>query len=179
MFEGINEYERAFEGYLADNRIDCSAVDQARRGFFNGQKVKTFDFIVYQAGIDRAILAEVKGKKFKGTSLAGMKGFQCWVGIDDVAGLSQWEKMLSDQSCGSVEGLFVFVYEFENIDVENDGLDVYEFQGRQYLFYCVKLSDYARAMKVRSRSWQTVTLAADKFRELAIPLDKVLCGCKD
>jgi len=178
MYEGINDYERAFQGYLADNRIDCRAIDQARRGFFNGQKIKTFDFIVYQVGIDRAILAEVKGKKFKGTSLAGMKGFQCWVGIDDVAGLSNWEKMLSAQSCGNIEGLFVFVYQFENIDVENDGLDVYEFDGHQYLFCCIKLSDYAGAMKLRSPGWQTVTLTADKFRELAIPLDKVLSGCE-
>ena len=179
MHEGINEYERAFKGYLADNRIDCSAVDQAHRGSFNGQKIKTFDFLVYQAGINRAILAEVKGKKFKGTSLAGRKGFECWVGIDDVAGLSQWEKILSTQSCGNVEGLFVFVYQFENIDVENDGLDVYEFAGHQYLFCCIKLSDYAREMKLRSPGWRTVTLAADKFRELAIPLDKVLSPCKD
>ena len=179
MLEGINEYERAFHGYLADNRIVCRAVDQGRRGLINGGKIKSFDFIVYQGDIDRAILAEVKGKKFKGTSLAGMKGFQCWVGMDDVAGLSQWEKVLSERSCGKVEGMFVFVYEFENIDVENDGLDVYEFQGRQYLFCCIKLSDYVREMKLRSRSWQTVTLAADKFRELAIPLDKMLSGCKD
>ena len=179
MREEFNDYERAFAGYLADNRVDCSAVDQGRRRFFNGGKVKSFDYIVYQLGIDRVILAEVKGKKFKGTSLAGMKGFECWVGFDDVAGLIEWEKMLSEECSGTVEGLFVFVYQFENIDVEDDGQCVYEFEGRQYLFYCVRLADYAEAMKVRSPSWETVTLGAAKFRELAMPLDKVLFGGKD
>jgi hypothetical protein len=179
-FEGFNEYERAFEGYLADNRVDCSAVDQGRRRFFRGGKIKSFDFVVYQGDIGRAILAEVKGKKFKGTSLAGMRGFECWVGFDDVTGLTEWEKILSEESSGGpVEGLFVFVYEFENVDVEYDGQAVYEFQGRQYLFYCVRLADYAAAMKVRSASWETVTLGADKFRELAMPLDKVLFGGED
>ena len=92
---------------------------------------------------------------------------------------NSYPSVLFNVATAVVEGMFVFVYEFENIDVENDGLDVYEFQGRQYLFCCIKLSDYAREMKLRSRSWQTVTLAADKFRELAIPLDKMLSGCKD
>ncbi len=184
MRERFNEYERAFEGYLADNRVGYSAVDQCRRGVFGGDKIKSFDFVVEvvrscgESG--KVFIAEVKGKKFKGTSLAKMTGMECWVGFDDVTGLTEWEKLLSAESAGGpVEAVFVFVYGFENFDVEDDGQLVYEFEGRKYLFYCVRLADYAEAMKVRSPGWETVTLGAGKFRELAMPLDKLLFGCEN
>ncbi len=70
--------------------------------------------------------------------------------------------------------VFVFTYRIENIDVDFDGRDTYEFDANRYVFFAVKLDDYRRFMKRRSPKWQTVTLPADKFRKCAIQMQSLL-----
>jgi hypothetical protein len=164
-----NEYEQAFETWLLDNRIQYISVDQRKRKIFARSKIKSFDFLLYRHD-STPVIAEIKGRKFRGASLAGRTGLDSWVTMDDVRGLIRWEQIF-DSSC---EAAFIFAYRFEKIDVEPDGREIYEFGDDRYVFYAILLDDYRDFMTVRSPKWQTVTIPAAKFREFAIPIRKLL-----
>ena len=114
-------------------------------------------------------MAEVKGRIFKGKSFVNKSGFECWVSADDVDSLSRWQDVFGQ----SHESVFVFVYKIEMIDVDFDGHDIYESEGTRYAFFCIKLSDYKKYMKLRSPRWRTVNLPAEKFRQFAVPLQSI------
>jgi hypothetical protein len=164
-----NHYERAFENWLIDNRIQYIAVDDQKRAAFGRSKIKSFDFLLYPRN-QQIIIAEVKGRKFKGTSFAKLTGFECWVTTEDIAGLAKWQEVFGTAHLA----VFVFTYRIENIDVDFDGRDTYEFDANRYVFFAVKLNDYRRFMKRRSPKWQTVTLPADKFRKCAVQMQSLL-----
>ena len=163
-----NHYERAFESWLIENHIKYKTLDQHKRAAFNRSKVKSFDFLIYPAN-QQTVIAEVKGRKFIGTSLAGLTGLECWVTADDVAGLTKWQKIFPDHAAA-----FIFAYKMENVDVDFDGREVFDFDGTRYMFFAVKLTDYIKFMKLRSPKWKTVTLPADKFRKCAVQLQQLL-----
>jgi len=164
-----NHYERAFENWLIDNRIEYESVDEHKRTSFGHSDIKSFDFLLYPP--ERPIvIAEVKGRKFKGTSLAKLAGFECWVTIGDIEGLTRWQRVFGQDR----QAIFVFAYKTENIDVDFDGRDYFDFDSHRYLFFCVKLDDYRKYMKRRSPKWQTVTLPAEKFRDCAVHISDFL-----
>jgi len=132
-------------------------------------KLKSFDFLLYRQNRP-VVIAEVKGRTFKGASFEKLTGFECWVLADDVEGLEQWQKVFGDGH----EAFFVFAYCIENIDVDFDGRGAYELGHRRYIFLTVRLDDYRRFMKLRSPRWRTVTLAADDFRRCAIEIEQLL-----
>jgi len=164
-----NHYERAFENWLLDNRIAYVRADEHKRAPFGRSDIKSFDFLVEASG-GRRIIAEVKGRTFKGASLEKMAGFECWVTAEDVDSLGKWRQILGDGH----QAVFVFAYKIENIDVDFDGMDVLDFDDSRYLIFCVELEDYRRSMKRRSPKWQTVTLPAEKFRQSAVHISKFL-----
>jgi len=164
-----NHYEMAFENWLKDNRIKYTAIDQSKRSALARVSLKSFDFLLYPAE-ESTILAEVKGRIFKGKSLEKLTGLECWVLADDVEGLFQWQKVFGRDCCA----YFVFVYKIENVDVDFDGRDVYEIDLDRYVFFAIRLDDYREAMKLRSPKWRTVTLPAEQFRSCAVPLEKLL-----
>ena len=164
-----NHYERAFENWLLDNRIAYVRADEHKRWPFGRSDIKSFDFLV-EAAEGRTIIAEVKGRTFKGANPAKMAGFECWVTAEDVDALGKWRRVLGD----SHEAVFIFAYKIENVDVDFDGRDVYDFDHNRYIFFAVELEDYRRFMKIRSPKWKTVTLPADKFRKCAIQLQNLL-----
>jgi len=164
-----NHYEQAFENWLIDNRIQYVAVDGHKKAAFERCKIKSFDFLVY-AHSAQTIIAEVKGRKFKGTSFAKLAGLECWVTAEDVDGLANWQKIFG----AGHQAVFVFTYDVEKIDVDFDGRDVFDFKASRYIFFCIKLDDYRRAMKRRSPKWQTVTLPADNFRQCAVEIGELL-----
>ncbi len=163
-----NHYEQAFENWLKDHRIEYVTEYQHERATFRNVEIKSFDFLLYPHS--RPIIVEVKGRTFRGASLAKMAGFECWVTAEDVDGLLTWQKILG----GGHRALFVFAYKMEKIDVDFNGKDVFDFDANRYLFFCVTLEDYRRFMKRRSPKWRTVTLPADKFRQCAKPLSEYL-----
>ena len=163
-----NHYERAFENWLMDRGIEYVAAYQHERATFGHLDIKSFDFLVYPHS--RPIIVEVKGRKFRGTSLAKMAGFECWVTAEDVDGLLTWQQALG----AGHQAVFVFAYKMENIDVDFDGRDVFDFDANRYLFFCVTLEDYRKFMKRRSPKWRTVTLPADRFRQCAKQLGEFL-----
>ena len=166
-----NLYEQAFESFLAENKIPFVWVDQSARPEFLGAAVKNFDFLLYPDS-QYPVLVELKGRTFKGDSLAGLKGLDGWATFEDVQALSQW---LGRFRCDfpAAQAFFVFAFRFANIDVETDGWGVYDYSGERYLFLAVPLEKYAAAMKIRSPKWQTVTLPADDFRHAAVPLNEI------
>jgi hypothetical protein len=164
-----NHYERAFESWLRDNHIKYVAVDEQKRATFARSRIKSFDFLLYPRS-GQIIIAEVKGRSFKGTSLANLTGLECWVTAEDIDGLTHWQQVFGPDH----QAVFVFAYKIENIDVDFDGRDFYDFDENRYIFFCVRLDDYRRFMKRRSPKWQTVTLPADKFRRCAIQMQALL-----
>ncbi|UCG46831.1 MAG: HYExAFE family protein [Phycisphaerales bacterium] len=164
-----NHYERAFENWLIDNRIEYVRADEHRSVVSTKGKVKSFDFLVYRRE-GPVIIVEVKGRRFRGASLEKLAGFECWVTREDVEGLCRWQEAFGR----GYEAAFVFAYKVEKVDVDFDGREVLDFEGRRYVFFCVRLDDYRSSMKQRSPKWRTVTLPAAKFRHCAVHINKML-----
>lgn len=164
-----NHYERAFENWLIDNHIQHICVDDSKRLAFGRSKIKSFDFLLYPRN-QQTIIAEVKGKLFKGTNFAKLAGFECWVTAEDITGLTKWQEIFGQDHLAA----FVFAYKIDKIDVDFDGRSVYDFDANKYIFFAVRLNDYCKFMKRRSPKWQTVTLPADKFRQCAVQMQNLL-----
>lgn len=160
-----NHYERAFQNWLIDHRIKHTALNNQNAIEFGHKGIKSFDFLL-ELENGKKILAEVKGRRFKGISFEKLSSLECWVTAGDIDGLTQWSEILGSD----FKALFVFTYKIENIDVDFDGKEVFEFDSNRYIFFCISLEDYRKFMKQRSPKWQTVTLPADKFREYAVSL---------
>lgn len=162
MNEG-QDYERAFAAWLNEKQMPYRAVDQSRRRQFRRHKIKSFDFAVSTpSGL---LLADVKGRLFRGQSLVGL---QTWVTGEDIEGLLEWRQAVAQrQSC---QAGFVFVYRLTQVDVESDGLSVFEFEGQWYVFLLIELDVYRNNMKRRSPRWNTVYLPAKQFRSAAVSL---------
>ena len=175
MYCRKNHYEQAFESWLEDNHVNYVYIDQHKRQSFSSERVKTFDYLIYPEKPDGPeqlcgpiVIAELKGKIFKSESLAGFRNMECWVSLEDVRGMLKWRQVMgASTAAGIAKAVFVFAYKLECIDVENDGCEIYDFDGQKYVFYCVDLSDYTDNMKLRSRRWQTVNLSAENFRQKA------------
>jgi hypothetical protein len=165
----LNHYERAFENWLIDNRIQYVLVDEQKRTHFGRSKLKSFDFLLYPSN-QQVVIAEVKGRLFKGTSFEKLTGFECWVTTEDIEGLIAWQDVFGPGHLA----VFVFAYKMENIDIDFDGRDFYDFGSDRYVFFAVKLEDYRKFMKRRSPKWRTVTLPAEKFRESAVQMQNLL-----
>ena len=164
----LNHYEQAFGNWLMDNNIRYIEVDEQKRAAFGRNKIKSFDYFVYPPN-QKILVAEVKGRTFHGKSFAGISGFESWVAADDVDSLAAWQQVFGKTHIA----VFIFVYKVEKVDVDFDGCDVYEFNNTKYAFFCIKLTDYQKYIKLRSRRWQTVNLPADKFRKCAVQLQNL------
>ncbi len=164
-----NHYERAFENWLSCNTVQYIVIDESRRVALGRAKLKSFDFLLYPPN-GQVIIAEVKGRAFKGTSFAKLAGFECWVTADDIDGLANWQQVFGPTHTAA----FIFAYKIENIDVDFDGREVFDYNADRYIFFAVKLDDYRQFMKRRSPKWKTVTLPADKFRQCAVQIGELL-----
>jgi len=158
-----NRYERAFESWLRDHHIPYVPSDEHRRLGPSHKSVKNFDFLLFPRP-DRKVIAEVKGRTFDGTTLAGLTGLECWVTVDDLESLQVWRDALGPDH----EAIFVFTYRIAKADVDFDGCEVLALELDRYVFFCVALADYLEHMTRRSPRWRTVTLPADRFRSCAL-----------
>jgi hypothetical protein len=164
-----NHYERAFENWLIDNHIEYVQASDQHKPVFEQSTLKSFDFLLCPSS-GKKIIAEVKGRRFRGTTFEGLARLECWVTTEDVDGLAAWQKTLGPD----YEAAFIFAYRAANIDVDFDGREVFDFDDGRYLFLAVRLADYVKYMKQRSPKWKTVTLAAGKFRLCARPVAEML-----
>ena len=166
-----NHYEKAFENWLIDNHIEYVHAGDQHKPVFEHSELKSFDFLLCPSS-GKKIIAEVKGRHFKGVTLQGLARLECWVTTDDVDGLAAWQKTLG----GDYEATFVFAYRAQNVDVDFDGREVFDFNDDRYLFLAVRLADYIRYMKQRSPKWKTVNLPAEKFRLCAKPVIEMVAS---
>jgi hypothetical protein len=164
-----NHYERAFENWLVDRRIPYVRADEHKRLGLPPQSVKNFDFLLYPPP-DRKLIVEVKGRTFRGATLAGLKGFECWVTADDIESLRTWRQALGPDH----EAVLVFAYRVAKMDVDFNGHSPFRYERERSLFFRIRLDDYCRHMRRRSPKWRTMTLPADKFRQYATDLSSLL-----
>jgi hypothetical protein len=172
--DGQNEYERAFENRLSEQKVRFARVDQSHRCVLGRTDIKTFDYVLYpkEGG---CVLVELKGRVFRGGSLAGRKGLQCWVQGEDVTALEHWRERFAEEMA-EVQAVFVFAYQVEKMAVDCDGLDVYDSGGRRFVFLAIRHEDYRRCMKRRSVRWKTVSLSAADFRQQSFPAEQIWRG---
>ncbi len=167
--ERKNHYETAFKLWLEDKGYAHSHISQTRRLKLTRQSVKSFDYIIDAPG--GSFVVELKGRKFRGSSLENLRGLQNWVTADDVEGLGGWQT-----AAGAASGLFVFCYQLSDYFADTDAHDTIELDGTKYAFIAITLDDYKTHMKPRSPRWQTVYLQAKDFRAIAKRVTDVLDG---
>lgn len=188
-------YEQAFEQYLRVRKIPFVSIEQARRILAGGDDpsnwrvtsdgLKSFDCVIY--GDQENLLVEVKGRRIaprKGrvaprtTQTANSEGtpitlgvppppgrLECWTTLADIASLQRWEQRFGSPFTAVV----VFVYWCEGEPPSALYQEVFEFRKRWYALRAIRVSDYVRAMRVRSTKWGTVDLAPTDFEQLSQP----------
>lgn len=162
-------YDRAFEHYLRANGIPYVAVDEAKRalhGRGGNLKLKSFDFVVYSESGDN-LLIDVKGRKHSGRT---GKSLQNWVTRDDVDSLKQWADIFGR----GFTPAFVFLFWCDAMPPDALFLEVYEFEGRWYSVLAVRVAEYEQFMRRRSAKWDTVSIPAEVFGRLSVPLKQLL-----
>ena len=177
QFEQGNIYEQVFACWLAEHHIRFVEVDQSKRFSHLRQDIKNFDFLVHPDSAN-PLLVEVKGRTFHGASLAGLKGLDGWATFEDVEALGFWLGCFQKEKLAA-RAVFVFVFRLEQIDVETDGLCVYDFGGERFLLLAVPLERYRACMKPRSPKWRTVSVPAQDFRQYAVPVRDIIFVTED
>ena len=165
-------YEAAFEAYLRQRGVPYVAVDEAKKALFSTAKLKSFDFVVYNK-TGPNLLVDVKGRQLK--SAKAKRGFDSWTTERDVEDLMQWEQVFGE----GFKAIFTFIY-WIDAPVETEEKDAaseagrFHHRDRWYLLMGVELTDYRNHMRRRSAKWETVSLAAAAFRQLARPIESWL-----
>lgn len=161
-------YEAAFEDYLQYRGVSYVPVDETRKTLFSGSKIKSFDFLVYPTE-DSHWIVDVKGRSFPYLDEHGRgsgRYWENWVTQADLDGLSEWEAVFGDD----FEARFVFAYHLQGpVDRWPSGRP-HGYQGSNYAFLTIALSDYAKHCRRRSAGWRTVSVPRKTFRELARPV---------
>jgi hypothetical protein len=161
-------YESAFEEYLRKRGIPYVAVDEAKKALFSNAKLKSFDFVVYSKNGPN-LLIDVKGRQLRNS--VSKRGFETWTTERDVEDLMQWEQVFGD----GFKAIFTFIYW---IDGPMEGFapepGMFQHRDKWYLLMGVDLAEYRNHMRRRSAKWETVSLPAEAFRNLARPIDSWL-----
>lgn len=177
-----HHYERAFEGFLRQNRVPYIAVDEAKKALLpDGARlqvssaegggpagppmgIKSFDFVIY--GERQNLLLEVKGRRVpRSLSLATKGRLESWVTLDDVDSLTRWQRLFGP----GFRSAFAFCYWCEAQPPDGLFQQVFEDRGRWYAVRLIATDVYARHMRVRSARWRTVHLSAVEFERLSEP----------
>jgi hypothetical protein len=165
MADRTIHYEAAFEAFLRQRGIPYVAVDEAKKALFANAKLKSFDFVVYSKNGPN-LLIDVKGRQQKDS--ASKRAFESWTTQRDVDDLLQWEQVFGE----GFRAILAFIYWIEAPLTPDRGM--FEHHDRWYLLMGIDLSEYRNHMRRRSPKWETVSLSADDFRQLARPLESWL-----
>jgi hypothetical protein len=158
-------YEAAFEAYLRDRGIPYVAVDEAKKALFANAKLKSFDFVVYSKKGPN-LLIDVKGRQRRDSS--PKRSFESWATERDVADLIQWKQVFGD----GFDAIFAFMYWIDTPLAPGPGM--FQHHERWYMLMGIDLEEYRSHMRRRSPKWETVSLSAEDFRQLARPLENWL-----
>jgi hypothetical protein len=162
-----NHYEVAFEAYLRQLGVGFVAVDEAKRSTLGDSDVKSLDFIVVDAA---KLVVDVKGRKFP-TGSKGTQTWQNWAEESDIDGLTRWARHFGPQ----FRGVLAFVYQIQPLYLlPQNTPDLFVFQSDYYLMRGIEVGEYQQKMRPRSRSWNTVHLPVEAFRQLVRPFSDFL-----
>lgn len=162
MAQRGNHYDAAFEEYLRGQRIPYVSVDEQRRALLEQASLKSMDFIVYAPGA-RNLLVDVKGRKFPSGD-SGHK-WENWATAEDIPSLLTWQDVFGS----NFRALLVFAYDVEGRH-RGEFTELFTWRGREYAFFGVWADEYRAAMRVRSPSWETVSLPSRDFQRLRWPI---------
>jgi hypothetical protein len=142
-------------------------VDEAKKALFEGQSVKSFDFLVYSADGPN-LLVDVKGRKFPDSGRGARRGtstraWENWITRGDVDGLTEWEKVFGTEFVA----LLVFAYWLQGPPQRAPFADVHVFRMRHYAFVGIPLAEYVTGARPRSARWGTIAMPSARFAEAA------------
>lgn len=158
-------YEAAFEDFLRSEGLPYVPVDENRKAIFAGARVKSFDFLVYRRPGETWI-ADVKGRKFPYESPGRRRYWENWLSREDLSGLQQWQSVFGQ----GFTAMFVFAYLLLGPEDRPPTPYVHPFAGHYYAFLTIPAPIYAEHARTRSAKWDTVSMPAKLFRELASPI---------
>lgn len=177
MAQRRHHYEHAFERFLRDRRVPYISVDEARKSLLpatgatqgddGSGSLKNFDFVIYGEGGN--LLVEVKGRRLPQVRLKdgrpGTPRMECWVTRDDIEALRRWGTLFGPE----FEPVIVFMYWCEGVPPDGLFVETIAHRDRWYTLRCIEVESYARAMRVRSPKWGTVSLSSADFLRLSRP----------
>ena len=164
-----SHYEAAFEDYLRSRGVPYVPVNEARKVIFSGNKVKSFDFLIYPGGAQQWIV-DIKGRKFPYIGSNGSKRYwENWVLREDLEGLADWQEVFGDE----FEAQFIFAYQLQGPPDRWPAGRPHCFNHNYYAFLAVARQDYERHCQVRSDKWETVSVPTRVFREIARPVESL------
>ena len=158
-------YEAAFEAYLREHGRPYVAVDEAKKALFSNAKLKSFDFVVYSKKGPN-LLVDVKGRQRRNGS--AKRGYESWTTESDVTDLVQWQQVFGE----GFRAMLVFIYWIDEPLTPNPAM--FSHRGRWYELIGIDLEEYRNHMRRRSAKWETVSLSAEDFRQLARPIESWL-----
>ncbi len=161
-------YEAAFEDLLRSQGVPYIAVDEAKKAIFSGDKVKSFDFLIYSS-TGTNWLVDVKGRKFPYETGSARRYWENWVTRADLEGLMQWEEVFGE----GFAAMFVFAYWLVGSDGRWPMEFVHPYGGQYYAFLGVRAAEYRDNCRRRSSRWDTVAVAAPVFRKLSRPVQRL------
>lgn len=160
-------YETAFQDYLRSRGIPFCPVNETKKAIFCGDKIKSFDFLVYPGGPCHW-LTDVKGRQFPYVTSGGAKRYwENWVTREDLQGLNAWQAAFGEP----FKAYFVFAYLLRGRSERWPAVQPHFFNNRYYAFVGVPLDDYERHCRERSDKWQTLTVPTTVFREIIQPVE--------
>jgi hypothetical protein len=162
-----NHYEAAFEAFLRDRRIPYVAVDESRRSLLDDHSIKSPDFLVTPAGGDVSWLVDVKGRRFP-SGKTNKQYWKNWSTGDELRSLAQWTKLFGRNFAGALVFAFNVVGDRAPLPAER----LFEHRGALYGFVAVRLEQYLGFARPISPRWDTVSMPAARFRQLADPADE-------
>ena len=157
-------YEACFEDYIRMAGVPYVAVDEAKKALFAGVQLKSFDFVVYSAAGPN-LLVDVKGRLMPGRAARGGH-LQNWVMREDLDSLARWEGVFGS----GFAALLVFCYHLAVPEAAARFQVVHLFRGEYYGILGVYRNVYAEACRQRSKAWDTVSVPAAVFRQMAKPV---------
>jgi len=158
-------YEAAFEDFVRSRGWPYLPVDEQKKAIFAGARIKSFDFLVYPAE-GQAWLVDIKGRKFPYDGKNGKRYWENWVAREDLHGLRHWDEVFGD----GFTPVFVFVYWLEQMAASSPPAHVHVFRDRCYAMLWVSAVQYAAHARIRSPSWDTLSVPTRTFRKLVQPL---------
>lgn len=163
-------YEAAFEDYLRSRGVPYVAVDETRRAIFAGEKIKSFDVIVYPHDGPNWI-TDIKGRKFPYIAANGSRRYwENWVIREDLDSLGAWQRVFGD----GFEARFVFAYLLDGPPDRWPHVRPHPYRHAYYAFFAVTLDAYREHCRTRSDGWDTVTVPRAAFRRIARPVDALV-----